>query len=219
MDRIHPPNRGRPGRVVVADGSGARGGTLVALPAGEGVLMIADTRTGRDAHVRSEAARKIAQVHPTAAMGSTGDLGAAQSFLRAVRSEADRYGTRRGEPMDVPALARSAATELRARAGSTGTFVLGGVDDDGTHVFTLDPEGGALEEEYVAVGTGREVAYGVLDAEELESLEMGEARRIAGRVLERVAERDPRTGRGVDVAEITSGGVDVRRYDSVDELP
>ncbi|MEF8877058.1 MAG: proteasome subunit beta [Haloarculaceae archaeon] len=203
-----------------AGGAGARaGGTLLGLTTSEGVLVTADTRTTRGQVVRGERARKVAEIHPTAVLGATNDLGAARAFVRAVEAEADRYETSRGEPMDVTALAVVAAGELRTGDPTDGAFLLGGVDDDGPHVFTLDRQDGALETPYAAVGSGRAIAYGVLDAAGPGSLTTTEARRTAGRALRSAAERDGRTGVGVVVAEVTAEGVAISRYDSVEDLP
>ena len=201
------------------DGRGpAAGGTLVGLTTDDGVFMAADTKTSRGAVVRSEAVQKLSQVHPTAALGSTDDLGAVQSFVRAIRLEADLYETTYGEPMDMTVLSTVAVTGLRERSMSESTFLLGGVDADGPHLFTLGPDESALEETYAAIGSGREIAYGILDAEVPQSPMTSEARITAGHAIQSAAARDVQTGVGVHVAEISDGGVDIHRYESVDDL-
>jgi len=201
----------------LTDGGSETAGTLVGIATRDGILLAADTRTSQGTVVRSERVQKLAQVHPTAAMGSTDHLGVMQSFVRTIRLEADRYETDRGDPMTLPELSTVAAEKLRAESES-GTFVLGGVDADGSHVFCLRPDGGVLEDEFVAVGSGQEIATGVLEAEATDSLPMAEARRVAGRALASSAERDALTGVGVRIAEITAAGVETADYESVDEL-
>ncbi|MFA9416840.1 proteasome subunit beta [Natrinema sp. HArc-T2] len=201
----------------LTDGGFEGAGTLVGLATRDGVLLAADTRTSQDTVVRSERVRKLAQVHPTAAMGSSDDLGAVQSFVRTVRLEADRYETERGEPMTLSALAATAAEELRSES-ATGTFVLGGVDDDGSHLFELSRDGGLFEDESVVVGSGREIAAGVLEADATAALTMAAGRRLAGRALASSAERDTQTGVEVHVAEITNAGVETTDYEAVADL-
>lgn len=203
--------RGRP----VADGSG---GTLVGLAGENGVVLAADTRASRGATVSSESVQKLVAVHPTAAMGSTDDLGAARAFVRAVRAEADRQELEHGEPMGLTALATFAVGRLRSGDAPNATFVLGGVDDEGVHVLSLSSDEGAVEAPFVAVGSGRQVAYGVLDDAGPGSLAMAEARRVVVRALATAAARDGRTGVGVTIAEVTADGVDLETHDSVDEL-
>lgn len=193
------------------------GGTLLGLTTSDGVLVAADTRRSRENVVNSEDVQAIYQVHPTAVLGSTGNPGAVQSFVRTIKAEADRYETSKDEPMGIPTLATVAVRELRERSMPDVTFLLGGVDDS-SHVFTLSREEGVLEDAYAAIGSGRAVVYGALDAEAPQSPSMAEARRIAGRAIESAAERDIRTGGGVQVAEISDDGVEIDRYDSVDDL-
>lgn len=215
MDR---PNRQVVESLPLTDGHGAgTGGTLLGLTTNEGVLVAADTHTSRGDVVRSEDVQAIHQVHPTAVLGSTGDLGAVQSFIRTIRAEADRYETANDEPMEIPTLATVAVTKLRETTIPDATFLLGGVGDS-PHVFTLSREKGILGDAYAAIGSGREVVYGVLDAEAPQSPTMSEARRLAGRAIESAAERDIRTGVGVQIAEISGDGVEMSRYDSVEEL-
>lgn len=220
MDGFRPTDRRNSDPTYLADGRGSvSGGTLVGLTTKHGVLLAADTRTSRGSVIRSEDAEKITAVHPTAAMGSTDDLGTVQSFIRTIRSEVDRYETRRGEPMDMTALSTFAVGELRSRSSLEATFVLGGVGADGPHVFTLHPDEGALEDAYVTAGSGGQIAYGILDVEATGSLTMADARLLAGRAITTAAERDVETGVGFSVAEITDAGVDIHRYESFDELP
>jgi proteasome beta subunit len=217
-DQSRPGDRGSVAEPVATDGGVDSGGTLVATTTRDGVLLAADERTTRGTVVRSEDVRKLAQVHPTGAMGATDDLGTAGAFVRSIRAEVDRYGTQRGEPMDLTALATVAAEELRSSDAPDVTFVLGGVDPDGPHVFALDRTLGVTAEPYVAVGTGRQVALGVLETAAASSLSMADARRLAGRALESAAERDVRTGGGASVAEITADGVEIREFDAIADL-
>ena len=218
MDARTASNRRVADSALRTDGRGAgSGGTLVGLTTTDGVLLVADSRTSRGTTVAGSV-RKIERVGPTAALGSTDDLGTVQSFVRAVRFEANRYETDREEPMALQALGTAASEALQAEPDQTATFVLGGVDRDGPHVFTIDPDGSLLKDPYVAAGTGRDLVYGVLDAEVAESPTMAEARRTAGNALAVATARDAPTGIEVHVAEITSEGVDIRQYESPDEL-
>lgn len=150
--------------------------------------------------VTGEAVQKLEQVHPTAALGSSDDIGATKSFVRTIRAEVDRYEARHDGVMRVTALATFAGQEVGAQFAPEAMFLHGGVDDDVSHVFTLDPDAGTLENRYAAEGSGRQIAYGVLDAEATTTPTMAETRRIACRVVGSAAERDGLIGIGVYVA-------------------
>ncbi|WP_425604333.1 hypothetical protein [Natrinema gelatinilyticum] len=72
--------------VCLTDGDGTgSGGTFVSVRTNDGVFLISDTRTSRGTIVSSEGVRKITQIHPAAAMGSTDDL--AQHSRSSARSD------------------------------------------------------------------------------------------------------------------------------------
>lgn len=201
------------------DGQGTdTGGTLVGITTEEGVIMAADTRVSRDTVVRNESVEKISQIHPTAVVGSPNDIGTVQSFVRVIRSEADQYEYDHGAPMNMSALSTVMVTELRERSLPVPTFLLGGVDAQGSHVFTIGSAEGALEATPVAIGSGKQLATGVLESEEPKSLTMTEARLTAGRAIQSAAERDVTTGIGIHLAEITDDDVIIHRYDSITDL-
>lgn len=201
------------------DGQGTdTGGTLVGITTEEGVIMATDTRASRDSVVRSESVEKISQIHPTAVVGSPNDIGAVQSFVRVIKSEADQYEYDRGEPMDMSTLSTVMMTKLRERSRPAPTFLLGGVDDQGSHVFTIGSDEGAIEDTFVAIGSGMQLATGVLESEASKSLTMAEARTTVGRAIQTAAERDVKTGIGLHLAEITNDDVVIHRYDAITDF-
>ncbi|QFU83117.1 Ntn hydrolase family protein [Natronorubrum aibiense] len=194
---------------------GGEGGTLVGVGTTAGVVLAADTRTSRDTTVTSEASRKLESVHPTAAIGSSADLGRSRSFVHALRADVDRYENRHGRLMPLSALATVAGREHRSHSLDA-TVVLGGVDETGSNVFTVDGDEGVLEVDYTAEGSGRELAFGVLDRGYAETLSLKETQALVSRAIDSAVERDARTGSALAFAMVTEDGVDVRRPESTD---
>ena len=201
------------GTIPRTDG-GERGGTLVGIRAAESVVLAADTRTTRGGAIATGEGRKLAAVHPTAAIGSPDPLQGSRELIYELRSEVDRYEERHDRPMRLSALTTVAGRELRSRSLLTERYVLGGVDETASQLFTVDADEGVLETDYTAAGSGHQTAYGVLEEEYADSLSPAEARELASRALESAVERDPLSGAPVDVAECTEKEVNVRRYES-----
>lgn len=201
---------------VTPTDDGGGGGTLVGVAATDGTLLAADSRTSQGELVRGKTLRKVVPVHPTAAIGSTDDLGRSQAVISQIRAEVNRYEMQHGTPMPLAALKRDAAQELARRA--TGEYLLGGVDDGVAHVYTLDRSGGTLEHAFVAIGSGRDVATGVLEDVGTRALALAEARRVVGRAMQAALERDGATGGELQLAEITDDGVEVTTVNSIEEL-
>jgi len=75
-------------------------------------------------------------------------------------------------------------------------------------MYTLDPLGSVLPDEYAAVGTGAEMALGVLDPQYKPNMAKDEAIDLAKRAIRSAALRDSASGDGLDVLVITSQGTE-----------
>lgn len=183
------------------------GTTTVGIVADDGVILATDRRASLGGRfVSNKSADKIIPVHTRAAITISGGVGAGQSFADQLRAEADLYENRRGEEMSMEALATTAANIIR---GMRVVPLLGGVDEEGGHLFSLDPAGGLMEDTYGATGSGMQLAYGLLEQEFEEEMSMEDAESVAVRAVESASERDTASGNGALVARITADGVDV----------
>ncbi|HIH06842.1 MAG TPA: proteasome subunit beta [Candidatus Nitrosotenuis sp.] len=73
-------------------------------------------------------------------------------------------------------------------------------------IFTLDPLGSVLPDDYAAVGTGAEMALGVLDHQFKPNLTEKEATELAIKSVKAATMRDSFSGDGIDVLVITKEG-------------
>jgi len=85
--------------------------------------------------------------------------------------------------------------------------IVGGVVDKPI-MYTLDPLGSVLPDEYAAVGTGAEMALGVLDPQFKANMTKDEAIDLAKRAVRSAALRDSASGDGLDVLVITNEGTE-----------
>ena len=85
--------------------------------------------------------------------------------------------------------------------------IVGGVVDKPI-MYTLDPLGSVLPDEYAAVGTGAEMALGVLDPQFKANMTKDEAIDLAKRAVRSAALRDSASGDGLDVLVITKEGTE-----------
>ena len=182
------------------------GTTIVAVSAGDGVVMAADRRMSLGGgFTASKDVEKIEQVHPSGAVAISGTVGPAQQLLDSLRAEATLYESRRGEAMSMTALSKTAGHLIR---GLPVRPLLGGVDDTGGHVYELDGGGSVIEDGYAASGSGMQLAYGVLEGRAGAGLTVEGARTAAVDAVEAASERDAASGNGVTVATITDEGVE-----------
>ncbi|HEY5736091.1 MAG TPA: proteasome subunit beta [Nitrosopumilus sp.] len=85
--------------------------------------------------------------------------------------------------------------------------IVGGVVDKPI-MYTLDPLGSVLPDEYAAVGTGAEMALGVLDPQFKPNMAKDEAIDLAKRAVRAAALRDSASGDGIDILVITKDGTE-----------
>ena len=85
--------------------------------------------------------------------------------------------------------------------------IVGGVVDKPI-MYTLDPLGSVLPDEYAAVGTGAEMALGVLDPQFKSNMSKDDAVDLAKRSVRAAALRDSASGDGLDVLIITKDGTE-----------
>ena len=193
------------------------GTTTVGISTDEGVVIATDRRASLGGRfVSNKSVQKVERIHPTAAMTLVGSVGGAQSFIRSLRSEANLYEVRRDGPLSIHALATLAGNFARGGPFFAINPIIGGVDEEGSHVYSVDPAGGVLQDDYTVTGSGTMVATGTIEGNYEPDMSVEEARALAIRAVEAAAERDTGSGNGIVLAEITGEGVDIDRFDDYD---
>ena len=74
-------------------------------------------------------------------------------------------------------------------------------------IYTLDPLGSVLPDEYAAVGTGAEMALGVLDPQFKENMNEKDAIELATKAVRSATMRDSFSGDGIDILVVNKDGV------------
>ncbi|MXR19544.1 archaeal proteasome endopeptidase complex subunit beta [Halobacterium bonnevillei] len=195
------------------------GTTIVGLTTDSGVVMASDMRASLGGRVVSNKdVQKVEEIQPNAALSMSGSVGGAQSFIRSLRAEANLYEARRGEYMSISALATMGSNLLRGGPFFRVVPILGGVDDEGGHVFSLDPSGSSLSDNYTAQGSGMPYALGVLEQEFSEDLTMDDAVGVAAQAIDSASERDTASGNGIHITKITEEAVEIVGHKDIDEV-
>ncbi|WP_254862844.1 archaeal proteasome endopeptidase complex subunit beta [Halovivax gelatinilyticus] len=195
------------------------GTTTIGIATEDGVVIATDMRASLGGRfVSNKNVQKVEQIHPTGALTMVGSVGGAQSFISSLRAEVNLYESRRGADMSIDALATLAGNFARGGPFFAIHPILGGVDDDGSHVYSIDPAGGVMKDEYTVTGSGMQLAYGHLEQTYEEGLSNDEATTIAAQGIKSAAERDTGSGNGVFLCEITEDGVDIHGHHDFDDV-
>lgn len=183
-----------------------RGTTTVGLVFSDGVILATEERAIMGYMIASKKAKKVYQVADRIGMTTAGGVGDAQQLARILTVECSLYQIRRSRPITVGA----ASTLLSNYLNQNRYFpyyvqlLVGGVDEHGPNVFSVDALGGATkEEEIVSTGSGSPMAYGVLEDRFRSGMKEDEAIELAVRALKAAMKRDVGSGEGVQVVVIT----------------
>jgi len=185
-----------------------KGTTTVGVVCKDGVILASDTRVTMGFYVAHKHGKKIYKIDDHLAMTIAGTVADAQRTVDILAANAQLYKINLGRPIPVSSAARLVANLLfSARYIPLVTQVLvGGVDETGPHVFSLDPFGSLTEEKCVATGSGSPVAYGVLEDKFRDGMTVEEALPIVVKAVDAAMKRDAASGDSFNVAVIDANG-------------
>lgn len=169
--------------------------TVVAVETPTGMAIAGDTRVVDGEAVSSEQFQRVFDVRGVG-VGVVGESGAIQQFRQWLDVALQDRGFEGDDTIDIDAVARIAAREAqRAEVDA----VVGARDADGAaSLRQVASDGRVLDSGKVALGTGSEVALGLLEALDMDEAANDPAAAVRD-ILQTVMERDVDTGGEVDV--------------------
>jgi proteasome beta subunit len=159
-------------------------------------------------YVAHKRGKKVYKIDDHLAMTIAGTVADAQWTVDVLTVNAHLYKMNTGRPLPVSSGARLIANLLfSARYVPLLTQVLiGGVDDTGCHVFSLDPFGSLTEEKFVSTGSGSPVALGILEDRYKEDVSVKELLPVVVQAVNAAMKRDAASGDSFNVAVIDDRG-------------
>ncbi len=185
-----------------------KGTTTIGAISTDGVVLASDTRVTAGDLIVHKKGKKVYKIDDHIAMTISGLVADAQKTVEMLKANSKLYRLERKSPIPVSAAARLVANLFFSNryAPFLAQIVLGGVDDSGPHIFTIDPFGSIIEEKCVATGSGSPVAYGVLEEMYREGLPLKEVLQIVVKSLNSAMKRNVASGDSFDVSVIDLGG-------------
>ena len=195
-----------------------KGTTTIGLVFSSGVVLATEKRATMGYMIASKKAKKVYQVADRIGMTTAGGVGDAQQLARILTVECNLYQIRRSRPITVGATATLLSNYLNQNRYFPYyvQLLVGGIDETGPSVYSVDAMGGATrEEEIVATGSGSPMAYGVLEDRFRANMPEDEAIDIAVRSLKSAMKRDSASGEGIQVVVITKDKYEVLGEDAL----
>jgi len=184
------------------------GTTTIGMVCKDGVVLATEHRATMGHFISNKTTVKLFPIDRAIGMTFAGSLGDAQAMVRLLRSEVALYRYRKGAPIRVETAATLAANVLNSNRFTPyfAWLIVGGMDSTGGHVFSLDSDGGCVEDTYVSIGSGSPFVYGVLEDSWRETPTVSEGIDLALRGLAAAIRRDSASGDGFSVAAIRPEG-------------
>jgi proteasome beta subunit len=184
------------------------GATAIGISYNEGIILAAEKRVSYGNFVVNKNTKKTFPVTEYVGAACAGMIADMQVLVRQVSALAK---IRRLE------IKRNIATNSIAKLMSVIMFerrffplltqvVVGGVEYR-PQIFTLDPLGSVLPDDYAAVGSGAEMALGVMDAEYSRDISEEKARDLVIKAIKSSILRDSSSGDGIDMLTITKNNL------------
>jgi proteasome beta subunit len=158
-------------------------------------------------YVAHKHGKKVYQIDEHLAMTIAGSVADAQKAVDILTTNARLYRINLGRPLPVSSAARLLSNLLfSVRGGLMAQVLVGGVDDLGSHVFSIDPFGSLTEEKCVSTGSGSPVAYGILEDKYREGAAIKEMLPVIVKAVNAAMKRDSASGDSFNIAVIDSKG-------------
>lgn len=181
------------------------GGTTVGVVCSEGVILASDKRVVNNGRVVSRTAKKIFEITEHLGAGFAGKVSDLQQLVQSIKLQANLFQLERGHSISVKAAATMMAKFLfdQRRTPWITQAIVGGIDEADPKLYVVDPSGAMFFEKYVAVGSGAEIAIGVLEVDYKQDIPVEAGKTLALNALKSAISRDTRSGDGIDLLVIT----------------
>ncbi len=184
------------------------GTTTLGMVCKDGVVIATEKRATMGTLIAHKATKKLYKIDNHIALATAGLVGDLQVLARYLSAEANLYRLKREANMPVSSAATLMSNILNQRKFYPYyvQLIIGGYDNSGGHVYSLDAAGGAIPDKYTAGGSGSPYVFGVMEDLYRDDMTTNEGVDIAVRAITAAMNRDSASGGMINIAVITKDG-------------
>ena len=190
-----------------------KGTTTIGIVCKEGIVLAADKRASAGYRIANKKMDKVALVSDNMAITMAGLVSDAQLITKLARAEIRLKELRTHKQLKVKEVANMMGSILYANIRRMSmvpgivSFLLGGKDSTGFGLYELGVDGSVSSiDDFVSVGSGSDLALGVLEGLFKEGLTLKEGVELAKKAINSAVQRDMPTGDGIDIFVIDAQG-------------
>jgi proteasome beta subunit len=185
------------------------GATTIGVVCQDGVLLASEKRVAYGYLVVSKGGKKVFKITDRIGAACAGLVADMQILTREVEAQANLFSMDVSRPISVRATAKLMANILfnRRYAPLITQTIVAGLDEEGPSLYVLDVLGSLIPDKYAVVGSGTEIAIGVLEEGYKEEMMLKDAKELVTRAIKSAISRDVMSGDGIDFLIITKEGI------------
>jgi proteasome beta subunit len=183
-----------------------KGTTTIGVVCKDGVILASDTRVTMGYFVAHKQGKKVYKIDEHIGMTIAGSVADAQKVIDIITANAQLYHINLNRRMPIQSAARMTSNLLFSARGLMAQILVGGVDDTGPHLYSLDPLGSLTEEKMTSTGSGSPLAIGVLEDKFKENMTVEEALPIIAKAVNAAMKRDIASGNNYNIIVINEKG-------------
>lgn len=185
------------------------GATTIGLVFDGGVILASEKRVTYGSMIMSKTGKKVFKIADQVGAACAGLVSDMQILAHEVEAQAKLYTYDMKRPMPAKAAAKLMSNVLfnRRMVPLITQTIVGGMDGNTPAIYVLDVLGSLLPDEYAAVGSGAQMATGVLEQGYKAKLSLQDAKSLVLKSMKSAIRRDAMSGDGVDLLIITKDGI------------
>jgi proteasome beta subunit len=185
------------------------GATTLGLVYSDGVILASEKRVTYGSMIMSKTGKKVFRIADQVGAACAGLVGDMQILAREVEAQAKLFSFDSKRPMSVRAAAKVMSNVLfgRRMIPLITQTIVGGMEDEKPAIYVLDVIGSVLPDTYAAVGTGAQMATGVLEEGYKDGMSQKDAKALVLRAIKSAISRDSMSGDGVDLLIVSKEGI------------
>jgi len=184
------------------------GATTVGVVCRDGVILASEKRVSYGYLIVSKGGKKVFRITDRIGAACAGLVSDMQILVREVEAYANLYSLEVSRPISVRSAAKLMSNLLfnRRLAPLITQTIVAGTDGEGTSLYVLDILGSVIPDKYAVVGSGTEIAMGLLEEGYREGMTIEEGKNLVVRAIKSAISRDVMSGDGIDFLLITKNG-------------
>ena len=185
------------------------GATTIGAVFHDGVILASEKRVAYGYLIVSKGVKKVFKITDQIGAACAGLVGDMQILAREVEAQSNLYSMDVGRKVPVRSAAKLMANILfnRRYAPLITQTIVAGLDVEGPSLYVLDVLGSLIPDKYAAVGSGTEIAIGVLEEGYKEGMKLKDVKDLVTRAIKAAISRDVMSGDGIDFLIVTKEGM------------